>query len=194
MTPDSADLREAVRLTYSKVADQPHAKHPFHVGREVAERAGYSQELLSTIPAGSVDAFAGISCLPCFAEISAGARVLDLGCGAGLDSILIASSAGSVVGIDFSTSMLAVARSSAESMGLANVEFREGDAESIPVEAGSVDVVLVNGIFNLNPERSAIFKELARVTSPDGVVFAAELVLKGHPPVASESSESDWFS
>jgi len=121
------------------------------------------------------------------------ARVLDLGCGAGLDSILIASSAGSVVGIDFSTSMLAVARSSAESMGLANVEFREGDAESIPVE-GSVDVVLVNGIFNLNPERSAIFKELARVTSPDGVVFAAELVLKGHPPVASESSESDWFS
>lgn len=90
--------------------------------------------------------------------------------------------------------MLAVARASAASMGLANVEFREGDAESIPLETGSVDVALVNGIFNLNPERSAIFEDLAHVTRRRGVVFAAELVLKGRPPAASESSESDWFS
>jgi arsenite methyltransferase len=193
VTPDPAHLREAVRLTYSKVADQPQAEHPFRVGREVAKRAGYSEDSLSNIPTGTLDAFAGISCLPCFAEIPTGARVLDLGCGAGLDSLLIASSAGSVVGIDFSTSMLAVARTSAESMGLTNVGFREGDAESIPLETGSVDVALVNGIFNLNPQRTAIFKELARVTRSGGVVFAAELVLKGPLP-ASESSESDWFS
>jgi arsenite methyltransferase len=194
MTSDHADLREKVRLTYSKVAHDPRANHPFRVGREVAERAGYPKESLADIPAPSVDAFAGISCLPCFAEIPAGARVLDLGCGAGLDSLLIAARAGSVLGIDFSDAMLTIARSSAESMGLANVEFREGEAESIPAETGSVDVALVNGIFNLNPERAAIFRELARVIRQGGAVFAAELVLKGRLPPDIKSSDSDWFA
>lgn len=194
IVPDPVDLREAVRLTYSKVATHPHATHPFAVGREVAKRAGYSQESLANIPEATLDAFAGISCLPCFATIPQGVRVLDLGCGAGLDSLVIASSAGSVVGIDFSAAMLAVARASAESMGLDNVEFREGDAEAIPLETGSIDVALVNGIFNLNPQRSAIFKELARVTRVGGSVFAAELVLKGPLAAESEPTDADWFS
>lgn len=194
MGSDHADLREKVRLTYSRVADDPHAHHPFRVGRGVAERAGYPQESLDSVPATSVDAFAGISCVPCFAEIPAGARVLDLGCGSGLDTLLVAARAGSIVGIDFSAVMLSVARASAESMALANVEFREGEAESIPVETGSIDAVLVNGIFNLNPGRAAIFRELARVTRRDGVVFAAELVLKEPLPPDVKSSENDWFA
>lgn len=194
MTSDSADLREKVRATYSDVAADPHGAHPFHVGRAVAERAGYTQEMLYSIPAPSVDAFAGVSCLPCFAKVPAGARVLDLGCGAGLDSLLIAPRAGGIVGIDFSAAMLVLARSSAETMGLANIEFREGDAESIPAETGSIDVGLVNGIFNLNPVRAAIFDELARVTRRGGVIFAAELVLKRPLPADVITSESDWFS
>jgi arsenite methyltransferase len=191
---DHADLREKVRDTYTKVAHDPRADHPFRVGRGVAEQAGYTQETLARIPAASVDAFAGISCLPCFAEIPAGARVLDLGCGAGLDSLLIAAGAGSVLGIDFSTAMLAVARASAQTMGLTHVEFLEGDAESIPANADSIDVALVNGIFNLNPARTSIFNELARVTRRGGVVFAAELVLRGPLPSDVHSSESDWFA
>lgn len=176
------------------MAADPFGAHPFRVGRAVAERAGYPQEMLSSIPAPSLDAFAGLSCLPCFAEVPAGARVLDLGCGAGVDSLLIAARAGGVVGVDFSAAMLAVARSSAEKMGLANVEFREGDAESIPAETGSIDIGLVNGIFNLNPARAAIFGELARVTMRGGVIFAAELVLKQPLPADVITSESDWFS
>ena len=82
---DQANLREKVERTYTKVADDPHADHPFRVGRGVAELAGYPPEWLARVRAASVDAFAGISCLPCFAEIPAGAKVLDLGCGAGLD-------------------------------------------------------------------------------------------------------------
>lgn len=160
---DQEDLREKVKLTYSKVADDPHAEHPFRVGRRVAERAGYPPQSLSSVAAASVDAFAGISCVPCFAEIPAGAKVLDLGCGAGLDSLLVAPRAGSVVGVDFSAAMLAVARKSAQSMGLVNAEFREADAEAIPPASASIDVALVNGIFNLNPNRDAIFHELSRV-------------------------------
>lgn len=123
-----------------------------------------------------------------------GSRVLDLGCGAGLDSILVAKTAGSVIGVDFSPEMLARAKSSSELMGLTNVDFRQGDAEAIPVEDASVDVVLVNGIFSLNPAREDIFKELARVGRPDPVVYAAELVLKGPLPEDVQLSDADWFT
>lgn len=194
MTSHQRELREKVRLAYSHVAEQPLADHPFRVGREVAVKAGYPEEMLATIPAASVNAFAGVSCVPCFAEIPPGSRVLDLGCGAGLDSALVATRAGSVLAIDFSRTMLAIARTSAETMRLTNVEFREGDAESIPVATGSIDTALVNGIFNLNPARAAIFGELARVTRRGGMVFAAELVLKGPLPPDVQPSESDWFA
>lgn len=160
----------------------------------MAERAGYPPEWLSTVPGASVEAFAGVSCLPCFAEIPADAVVLDLGCGAGLDSLLLATRTGRVLGIDFSEEMVSRARRSAAAMGVAGVEFRQGDAEAIPAATGSVDVALVNGIFNLNPARREIFSELSRVVRSGGQVFAAELILKGPLPTEVVSSEADWFA
>ncbi len=194
MALDRRDLRARVRLSYGAVAEDPAADHPFRVGRPVALEAGYPAEWLDSVPSHSVDAFAGVSCVPCFAEIPLGARILDLGCGAGLDAILVAKGAGSVVGVDFSPEMLSSARQSAALVKASNVEFLEGDAEAVPVETASVDVTLVNGIFNLNPARGDIFKELARVSRPGGVVFAAELVLKGPPPSEVKLSDADWFS
>ena len=116
--------------------------------------------------------------------------VLDLGCGAGLDSLLIAPGAGRVLGVDFAAEMVARARRAAEEAGAANVEFRQGDAEAIPAETASIDVAIVNGIFNLNPARGAIFEELGRVVRPGGRVFAAELVLVGPGPGLA----TDWFA
>ncbi len=194
MALDRRDLRDRVRRSYSAVAEDPTASHPFRVGRELALEAGYPGEWLEKVPAGSTDAFAGVSCVPCFAKVPKGARVLDLGCGAGLDSMLVAETAGSVIGVDFSLEMLSRAKRSAELLGLVNVDFRLGDAETIPVAAASVDVVLINGIFNLNPAREDIFDELARVTRPGGVVFAAELVLKRPLPSDVKLSDADWFS
>ena len=111
-----------------------------------------------------------------------------------MDSLLVGARAASVLGVDFSKQMLDRARRSAEAMGLSNVEFRDGDAERIPAETGSIDVALVNGIFNLNPARADIFGELARVVRPGGYVFAAELVLTGPIPPDVKPSESDWFA
>ncbi|GAC1613234.1 MAG: hypothetical protein NVS9B1_21220 [Candidatus Dormibacteraceae bacterium] len=194
MNPERETLRDQVRATYDTIAEAPADDHPFRVGREVAERAGYLPEGLAGVPAETVEAFAGISCLPCFAEIGNQDRVLDLGCGAGLDSILAARQAASVIGLDFSPAMLDRARKSAAAVAVANAEFRLGDAESIPLENDSIDVALVNGIFNLNQSRGRIFEELARVIRPGGLVFAAELVLKGPRPSTIGLDEDDWFA
>ena len=111
--------------------------------------------------------------------------MLDLGCGAGLDSLIAAKRvgvSGRVIGIDFSEAMLRRARQGAAEIGTNSVEFYQADADNLLVEDGQMDVALVNGIFNLNPGREAIFRELARVLRPGGAVYAAELILGGATP------------
>lgn len=132
--------------------------------------------------------------MPCIAQVSSDAALLDLGCGAGLDALLMASRVASVVGVDFSAEMLAKASASAESMGIGNVEFRLGDAERIPAESSAFDAAFVNGIFNLNPARAEIFDQLARVIKSGGVLWAAELILKGPLPPDVKPGREDWFS
>ena len=122
--------------------------------------------------------------------------MLDLGCGAGLDSLIAAwrvGLAGKVTGLDFSDAMLRRARGAAAEAGLDHVQFQRAEAERLPLPDGSVDIALVNGIFNLNTARAAIFRELARVVRPGGAVFAAELILRGSAP-AEPARLSDWFS
>jgi ubiquinone/menaquinone biosynthesis C-methylase UbiE len=121
-----------------------------------------------------------------------GDRVLDLGCGAGLDSLVAAERVlpgGDVVGVDFSADMLAQAAST----GVGNVAWCRASAEALPLADGSVDIALVNGIFNLNPGRARIFAELARVVRPGGRVHAAELVLR-EPLPEVERTDANWFA
>ena len=126
------ELRNAVYNAYSAAAERPTQKHAFPVGRVLAERLGYTADMLDTMPAVAVEAFAGVSNMAVSVPIPAGARVLDLGCGAGLDSLILArrvASTGHVVGIDFSEAMLARARQGAIAAGL-DVTFCRGDAEA----------------------------------------------------------------
>jgi ubiquinone/menaquinone biosynthesis C-methylase UbiE len=158
---------------------------------------GYPPDLLADLPSISVDAFCGVSNVAVFADIPEGSVVLDLGCGAGLDSLVAAGRAGPggrVIGVDFSASMVASARRAAAEAGVETVEFHEADAERLPIDDGSIDVALVNGIFNLNPARDAIFRELARVVRPGGVVYGAELILREPLPADVRESETDWFA
>jgi arsenite methyltransferase len=192
----SLQLRSAVQKAYSVAAEKPLEKHAFPVGRVLAERLGYPAELLNTLPPISVEAFAGVSNVAVFAAIPAGATVLDLGCGAGLDSLIAARRVGRdgrVIGIDFSDSMLARARQAAAVLGV-DVTFCRSDAEQVPLESASVDVALVNGIFNLNPARAQIFVELARVVRPGGHVYAAELILREAVTKPDHFTEAEWFA
>jgi len=169
-------LRSKVNAAYSSVAAKPEDKHPLPVGKKLAENLGYPCELLAGLPQVSVEAFAGVSNVSLFAELPLGSVVLDLGCGAAMDSIIAAKRVGPtgrVIGIDFSDSMLERARCGKQSADLLNLAFHPGDAETLPLANSSVDVALVNGIFNLNPLRKQIFSELARVVRPGGSVYAA---------------------
>jgi SAM-dependent methyltransferase len=181
-----------VREAYSAAARDPGAEHPFAVGRTLALGVGYPGELLDRAPAAAVAAFAGVAAVSARAPMLPGERVLDLGCGAGLDSLVAAERVlpgGEVIGIDFSADMLA----RAASIGPLNVAWCRASAEALPLADASVDVALVNGIFNLNPGRSGIFAELARVVRPGGRVHAAELVLRGPLP-ETERTDANWFA
>lgn len=192
-------IRNRVREAYSGAAEQPEVSHPFPIGREFAESVGYPRALLAGLPAVSIEAFCGVSNVSVFAEIPAGAAVLDLGCGAGLDSLIAAQRAGPqgrVIGVDFSGSMLARARQALAEAGMDNVILCHAGAEQLPIKSESIDVALINGIFNLNPARQEILRELARVMRNGGTVFAAELIRRG-PAAPSESlpaDEANWFA
>ena len=193
----SLQLRDAVHTAYSAAAEQPAQKHAFPVGRLLAERLGYPADVLDTLPPVSVEAFAGVSNLAVSADIPPEARVLDLGCGAGLDSLILArrvGATGRVVGIDFSGAMLLRARKAAAACGAVNVTFYQGDAERLPLDEASVDVALVNGIFNLNPGRAEIFRELARVVRPGGHTYVAELVLQEAVTKPDHFTKAEWFA
>jgi arsenite methyltransferase len=197
MAQDADRLRCQVRETYSAIASSPAGKHVFSVGRALAENLGYPPGLLDSLPTLAVEAFAGVSNVSLFADLPEGATVLDLGSGAGLDSLVAARRVGRqgfVVGVDFSPAMLARARTAEVQAKAGNVRFLQADSEHLPLANGSVDVALVNGIFNLNRGRICIFAELARVLRTGGSVYAAELILLQPLPEDVKTAEANWFS
>ena len=191
-----AALREGVKRAFSSIAEHPQDEPLFPTGRALAEDLGYPASLLDTLPIISVDAFCGVSNVSLFAEIPEGTTVLDLGCGAGLDTLIAARRTGEkgrVIAIDFSPAMLTRARQALAESQTTNVETLLADAEKLPVEARSIDIAIINGIFNLNPNREQMFSELARVAKPGGAVYAAELVLTAPLPAEDRQSAENWF-
>ena len=193
---DIQRLKQGVHEAYSIVAIQPQAQHPFPTGRGFAEEIGYPSAVLDTIPQKAVQSFAGVSNVSIFADIPTGSTVLDLGCGTGLDSHIATQKTteqGHVIGVDFSLPMLLQAQSATHESNTLHLTFIHASGEQLPLSDHSVDVALVNGIFNLNPVRDMIFQELARVIRPGGMLFAAEIILK-EALDESERSNANWFS
>jgi SAM-dependent methyltransferase len=172
---------------YSRVADDPSGDFHFHRGPAYASgHLGYDAEELASLPTESVASFAGVGNPLSVDTIESGMTVVDVGCGAGLDLLLAAKRVGSdgrAIGIDMTADMLARTKGAASSIGLAHVELRQGDAEELPVESESVDVVISNGVFNLTTDKSRAFSEVARILKPGGRLLLADIV------VATELSE-----
>jgi arsenite methyltransferase len=138
---DAIALREEVKNKYREVALDPHGKFHFHTGRFLARRLGYDEAFVKSLPDEAVESFAGVANPFALRSLSQGERVVDVGSGGGFDSFVAADQvgpAGKVVGVDMTEEMLAKSRATAAKLGLANVEFRQGLAEDLPVEDGWV--------------------------------------------------------
>ncbi len=180
---DAGQLRDQVRAKYREVAVQPAGTFHFHTGRALAARLGYDTAVVDALPDRAVESFAGVGNPFSLRRLEPGERVVDVGSGAGFDSFVAAGQVGgegSVIGIDMTEEMLDKARATATLLGYANVEFREGLAESIPVEDGSVDVVVSNGVINLCADKRAVFDEIRRVLRPGGWLQFADIA-NGRP-------------
>ena len=179
-------LKSEIKKTYASVSDEPEREFIFPTGRAWAEDLGYPPEL-ANVPDSAVESFAGVANPWTMGRLTEGERVLDLGSGAGTDSLIasqMVGSRGSVTGIDMTPAMLGKARAAAAEMGTTNVEFVESEAESLPFADGTFDVVVSNGVIDLIPDKDAVFAELHRVLVPGGRMQIADVTIQN--PVSAE--------
>jgi arsenite methyltransferase len=179
-------LKSEIKKTYSCVSEEPERDFIFPTGRAWAEDLGYPAEL-ANVPEAAVESFAGVANPWTMGRLVPGERVLDLGSGAGTDSLVAAQMVGAeghVTGIDMTSAMLAKARGAATTMGFANVEFVEGEAERLPFADASFDAVISNGVIDLIPDKDAVFAELFRVLRPGGRMQLADVTIQN--PVSEE--------
>lgn len=180
-------LKCEIKKTYAQVSAEPDTDFIFPTGPAWALDLGYPRELLERVPAGSAESFAGVANPFSLGVLNPGEQVLDLGSGAGTDSLVAAQMVGPegrVTGIDMTPEMLAKARAGAAEIGLGNADFVEGEAERLPFADESFDVVISNGVIDLIPDKDAVFAELFRVLRPDGRIQLADVTIQ--QPVSEE--------
>ncbi len=183
---DVALLKSEIKKTYATVSNEPEKDFVFPTGRAWAEDLDYPEEL-SGVPDSAVESYAGVANPFILGRLAPGERVLDLGCGAGTDTLVAAQMVGPdghVTGIDMTPEMLSRARAASLEIGVANVEFVESEAERLPFPDGSFDVVISNGVIDLIPDKDAVFSELHRVLQPGGRIQIADVTIQN--PVSAE--------
>jgi arsenite methyltransferase len=183
---DVQRLKSQIKKTYASVSQEPENDFIFPTGRAWAEDLDYPQEL-ARVPDTAVESFAGVANPFSLGRLAPGEHVLDLGCGAGTDTLVAAqmvAPAGRVTGIDMTPEMLSNAQAAAAAMGATNVDLVEGDVEQLPFPAESFDVAISNGVIDLIPDKDAVFAEIFRVLRPAGRLQIADVTIQ--QPVSEE--------
>jgi SAM-dependent methyltransferase len=192
---DQGLLRAAIQEEYELVALEPERGFHFHTGRRLARLLGYADEWLVGIPEASIESFAGTGNPFSLGALRPGEQVVDVGSGAGIDSLIAArmvAPGGRVVGVDMTPAMLEKASRASRVAGIDNVEFRRGYAEGLPVEDGWADVVISNGVLNLVPDKSAALQEMARVLRPQGRLQIGDILVQKPVPESARRKIDLW--
>jgi SAM-dependent methyltransferase len=192
---DRNELRRRVSAKYRDVALNPELGFHFHTGAPLARMLGYPADVVAALPAATVESFAGTGNPFLFGDLQPGETVLDVGCGAGLDTLIAARQvgpSGQVIAVDMTAEMREKAAAGARALGLANVEVRAGYAEQLPMPDASADVVISNGVINLCPDKPAVFRELFRVLKPGGRIQVGDILVHKEVPQEAKDDIELW--
>jgi arsenite methyltransferase len=173
------EIKEKIRQRFVKVATDPTASQRHPHGPASAKSLGYDAAEIDGLPAVVVESFAGVGNPLGLHAVRPGETVVDIGCGAGVDSILAArrvGPSGRVVGVDMTAEMVEKATANAVAAGVSNAEFHQGEADRLPVGDGAADVVISNGVFNLCTDKPKVLAEVYRVLRPGGRVQMADIL------------------
>jgi arsenite methyltransferase len=179
-------LKKEIKKTYAALSQDPGKDFVFPTGRAWAEDPDYPPDL-ANVPDTAADSFAGVANPFALGRLEGGERVVDLGCGAGTDSLVAAQMVGQnghVTSVDMTPEMLEKARAATAELGMTNVDFLEGEIERLPLANESVDVVISNGVIDLVPDKDAVFAEIFRILRPGGRMQVADVTIQN--PVSEE--------
>jgi ubiquinone/menaquinone biosynthesis C-methylase UbiE len=194
-TLDRDELRRRVSEKYRDVAAHPEFGFHFHTGAPLARMLGYSEDSIAALPQGTIDSFAGTGNPFLFGDLAPGETVVDVGCGAGFDTLIAAGQVGPngrVIAVDMTAEMRAKAAAGARELGFNHVEVREGYAESLPAPDGHADVVISNGVINLCPDKQAVFREMFRVLKPGGRLQVGDILVHREVPQEAKDDIDLW--
>lgn len=192
---DLGELRQAIQAEYAEVALHPTKGFHFHTGRPLAHLLGYADDWLVGIPEASIESFAGTGNPFRLGALHPREYVVDVGCGAGIDSLIASRMVGpdgQVIGVDMTPAMLEKGRRSATEAGRNNVAFRHGYGEALPVPDSWADVVISNGVLNLFPDKSAGLREMARVLKPGGRLQIGDILVQKPVPESAKRQIDLW--
>src|SRR5208337_4692019 len=194
-TQQPDNLRASVIDRFRRVAIAPDQERKFPVGSESAKRLGYEPAEVDALPSSVTESFCGVGNPFSLGNPQPALTVLDLGCGAGFDTLLAArrvGTTGMVIGVDMTPEMIAKARNNAEILGLANVELVLGAIEHLPLPDASFDLVISNGVFNLCPDKPRVLSEVFQVLKPGGRLQMADILLELHVTPEEVASKGSW--
>jgi len=194
---DDLDKIEAgIREKYSKVAQTPEGQFKYPTGQKGLEALQYDKVLIDRLPDAAISSYCGVGNPFSLGKISKGEQVLDVGCGAGVDTILaamITGTDGSAVGVDIVPEMIARSESNLQMTDIDNVSFRKTSGEDLPFPDDTFDVVISNGVINLIPDKRSALTEIFRVLKPGGRLMMADQVALDNVETDMKTRLANWF-